>query len=138
MKAFIKSLFQAVHHFLPANCLKLPSCCQYVCTSDSIVDPEFTLKCSPTGRYAMEAVSKLELSGVMYPPCPLPTYGTALPQSAAAGGGANAAAMAPGAAANPAMLAAMQQACAGLCHCSAIVGHLSVREDMFNLMPTTA
>ncbi len=63
-------------------------------------------------RYAMEAVSKLELSGIVYPPCPLPSYGAgALPQSAAAG---NAAALAPGAATNPAMLAAMQ-----VCTCTA-------------------
>ncbi len=50
-------------------------------------------------RYAMEAVSKLELSGILYPPCPT-NFGNALPQGAA---------LAPGAGgANAAQLAAMQ------------------------------
>ena len=52
-----------------------------------------------THRYAMEAVSKLELSGILYPPCPT-TFGNTLPQGAA---------LAPGAGgADAAQLAAMQ------------------------------
>lgn len=47
----------------------------------------------------MEAVSKLELSGILYPPCPT-NFGNAIPQGAA---------LAPGAGgANAAQLAAMQ------------------------------
>ena len=52
-------------------------------------------------RYAMEAVSKLELSGIVYPPCGPNTFGNAIPQGAA---------LAPGAGgADAAQLAAMQQ-----------------------------
>ncbi|EIE27766.1 hypothetical protein COCSUDRAFT_45983 [Coccomyxa subellipsoidea C-169] len=52
-------------------------------------------------KYAMEAVSKLELSGIVYPPCGPNTFGNAIPQGAA---------LAPGAGgADAAQLAAMQQ-----------------------------
>ncbi|BDA42962.1 ABC transporter G family member 22 [Coccomyxa sp. Obi] len=54
-------------------------------------------------KYAMEAVSKLELSGILYPPCPQ-TFGNALPQGAALGPGAGGA--------DAAQLAAMQNGAA--------------------------
>jgi hypothetical protein len=50
----------------------------------------------------MEAVSRLELSGVIYPACP--GYGNAIPQ-----GAMTTSALPPGSAADPAALAAMQQ-----------------------------
>lgn len=52
-------------------------------------------------RYAMEAVSKLELSGILYPPCPTGFNG-AMPQGALAPG------QALPAGTDPAQLAAMQ------------------------------
>ena len=57
----------------------------------------------------MEAVSKLELTGIVYPPCGPGTFGNAMPQAAALGPGAGGA--------DAAQLAAMQQvrAHAGMC-----------------------